>query len=172
MKARRCQTCPQKIPFITGFKTWCSTINKNSEFYANNRNDHATLIQAFRYRMYLENMQDQSFKKRRSHCVQYIKRMGQCLINPIYYNIMNNFIKMRQCNYNKCNRKDLAKYKICKRCKSVFYCCRRHQKLDWNRGDHKTFCVERESRDYSIFERSFKFKINDKKIHTTLRLFC
>ena len=62
---------------------------------------------------------------------------------------MINTIKAKYCNYNECNRKDLKRYKICKRCKSVFYCNRKHQKFDWNRGKHSKECIDRPRRDWS-----------------------
>eukprot|EP01084_Bolivina_argentea_P029935 55536_1 len=68
--------------------------------------------------------------------------------DPKYFNIMKNMAQLKQCNYIKCNRKDLRKYKVCKRCKSVFYCNKSHQKRDWNMS-HRLNCVELKYRVYS-----------------------
>ena len=72
------------------------------------------------------------------------------MINKTVFNIMNNMIKERQCNYDKCRRQDLKRFKICKRCKSVFYCNRKHQKLDWKNGKHREYCSKRHERCYGI----------------------
>ena len=63
-------------------------------------------------------------------------------------------------------------YKICERCKSVFYCNRLHQKLDWNKGDHKKYCVERDKRDYEIFVKRFRLNISNELKQTAIRFFA
>ena len=100
----------------------------------------------------------------------YNREIKKCLMNNKKYNVMLNILKIRQCNYDQCDRRDWKRYRICKRCKSVFYCCRLHQKLDWNKGDHKLYCVEREKRDYKIFSKRFVLNIDDKTKQTALRL--
>ena len=69
-----------------------------------------------------------------------------------YFNIMNNLVKLKHCNYIECQNKHLRRFKVCRRCKSAFYCGRRHQKLDWNEGNHKKYCAERQQRDYHLLE--------------------
>ena len=44
---------------------------------------------------------------------------------------------MRFCGYQKC-RKMFVKKK-CSKCKNVWYCCRNHQKKDWN-AIHRSIC--------------------------------
>ena len=80
-----------------------------------------------------------------------IWRYRKYLMDRKYYNLLINIIKIRECNYWKCKKRNMKRYKICKQCKSAFYCCRLHQKLDWNKGNHKRFCTKRQTRDYTPF---------------------
>eukprot|EP01084_Bolivina_argentea_P280879 480445_1 len=54
-------------------------------------------------------------------------------------------LKMK-CNYKYCNVKNsinsekLWKFKFCSTCKIAFYCSRRCQKKDWNKGNHRYCC--------------------------------
>eukprot|EP01084_Bolivina_argentea_P042399 78177_1 len=47
------------------------------------------------------------------------------------YNVLKNICMMKECNYSKCRKKNIKLKKCCK-CKSVYYCCITHQKIDWN----------------------------------------
>ena len=86
-----------------------------------------------------------------------MKTIKKCLKNRQYFNMLKNIAMLKQCNYIKCNRKDLDKYKVCKRCKSAFYCCRNHQKKDWNTS-HRVHCVQRKRRD--ILLQTFDSNVN------------
>ena len=97
----------------------------------------------------------------RKYYVRFTKLMKRLLMKRRYFNVMNNVIKIRMCNYELCVRKDLKRYRICQRCKSVYYCCRNHQKKDWVRGDHKRYCEERKDRDYDIFLKRYELDIDD-----------
>ena len=88
-----------------------------------------------------------------------LNKVKPYFMNGKCFNIMNNLVKLKHCNYIECNRKDLRRFKVCKRCKSAFYCCRRHQKLDWNRGGHKTYCSERQKRDYQLLQESVSWRL-------------
>ena len=79
-----------------------------------------------------------------------------------------NLIAMKQCNYIKCNKKDLESYKVCKQCKSAFYCCRKHQKLGWN-AVHREYCVKNEKRVY--FRKAHKMEIVESERKIAMRLF-
>lgn len=56
-------------------------------------------------------------------------------------NIVMNIIKGKECHYQKCGRKDFKIFGVCSRCRAVFYCSRRHQKLDWNES-HRNECLD------------------------------
>ena len=83
---------------------------------------------------------------------QFNKNLRECLFDSMNFNIIYNCIKMKQCNYIKCRTKSIRKFKVCRRCKSVFYCSRHHQKLDWglNENDHKKYCAENDTRNYNL----------------------
>ena len=68
---------------------------------------------------------------------RFIEKMEIYLDKDDIYCIINNVLKDKQCNYKKCHRKDLFKYKICKKCKKALYCNRRHQKKDWKENHRK-----------------------------------
>eukprot|EP01084_Bolivina_argentea_P260547 440032_1 len=46
--------------------------------------------------------------------------------NIMYYRTMKNLCSFKECNYKKCRGKD-KKLELCSKCKSVYYCCRKHQ---------------------------------------------
>ena len=79
----------------------------------------------------------------------FVNEISSYIYDPKTYIIIKNTVQMKQCNYDKCKRRDLKKFKICKRCKSVFYCNRKHQKKDWN-NKHRKNCVEKKVRDYNF----------------------
>lgn len=70
---------------------------------------------------------------------RFIEKMEICLIKDNIYCVIGNVLKNKQCNYKQCQRKDLFKYKICKKCKKALYCSRKHQKKDWKQ-DHRKDC--------------------------------
>ena len=47
-----------------------------------------------------------------------------------YYQTLRNIVVMKECNYSNCRAKNI-KLQTCSKCKSVYYCSRAHQKLDW-----------------------------------------
>lgn len=75
----------------------------------------------------------------------FLSQVQEHIIDNIQFNIMKNIIKFRQCAYDNCLKSNLKKYQKCKRCKSVFYCCRNHQKRDWN-VNHRLVCVANKKR--------------------------
>ena len=107
----------------------------------------------------------------RNQYIRYSSVMKRVLTNKSTYNIISNMIKGKQCNYIACNNKTLRRYKICKRCKSVFYCNRLHQKLDWNQGNHRTYCVKRDKRDHKILKQRYNLNIEDSLKKTAQRFF-
>ena len=66
---------------------------------------------------------------------QMIKQRKKWL-NKKKLELRNNW-ECKRCNW--CQKKFLRLFR-CKGCKLVFYCSRRHQKKDWNRGNHAVFC--------------------------------
>ena len=46
-----------------------------------------------------------------------------------------------KCQWKDCENKHADKYHKCKKCRVAKYCCRRHQKFDWNLGNHKRVCA-------------------------------
>ena len=91
------------------------------------------------------------------------KNLKRYFMNKSRFYTMMNIIKLRQCNYMKCRRFDLKGLKACKRCKSVFYCNRRHQKLHWK--THKNNCFENDARDYSLIMKYHEYVQTFKKEH-------
>ena len=62
--------------------------------------------------------------------------------------VIKNIAMSKECNFIKCRRKNI-KLKVCKRCKSVYYCSRACQKKDWKYCMHKDCCQpSRSSRRY------------------------
>ena len=46
-------------------------------------------------------------------------------------------LKMKFCMYKYCNKRHVNK--MCSGCKNAHYCCRTHQKKDWN-SKHRYIC--------------------------------
>ena len=68
--------------------------------------------------------------------------------------LLENLASMKQCNWKLCQRKDI-KLKLCKQCKSVYYCSRKCQKKDsimsaHSSIPHKQRCRKLQCRDFSI----------------------
>ena len=135
-------------------------------FNESDKKSHRISIKATRKKRYFLFRQSTSAKLSGAHkIVQRIEQiMTRYIMTDATFNIIINMTKGKECNYDKCNRKDLKRYKVCKRCKSVYYCNRLHQKLDWNNGNyrHKNYCVAREERDYNIMEQRNRAKWVDK----------
>lgn len=52
-------------------------------------------------------------------------------------------LSLIKCGYSKCSRRyyqNACRFKACKGCKMVWYCCRLHQKISWNLENHKEDC--------------------------------
>eukprot|EP01084_Bolivina_argentea_P145390 254837_1 len=83
-----------------------------------------------------------------------------------WYQVMKNICFMKECNYSKCRTKSV-KLSKCKKCKSVYYCCRDHQKIDW-KIKHRTECQVLDRRDASFTLKSLqhRWQINDMNLPT------
>ena len=81
------------------------------------------------------------FGPQMSACVHYFKE-------DKYYRVMKNIVAMKECNYSKCRAKNI-KLEICSKCKSVYYCCKEHQKLDW-KLKHRFECKQYDTRNVSM----------------------
>eukprot|EP01084_Bolivina_argentea_P303488 523972_1 len=91
------------------------------------------------------------YHKNRDNKIQkWNKEIIQYITEDICHNVLKNAFRLRQCNYVKCNRKDLKSFKMCKRCKIAFYCTKKHQKLDWN-TKHRKYCVAMRERHANVF---------------------
>eukprot|EP01084_Bolivina_argentea_P029934 55532_1 len=133
---------------------------------------------------HLKNNKEFVLNNIRSSCLIMYSRFGNELIrqklsnllgelklfvnNKKYYNIMKNVIQLKQCNYIQCNRKDLRLFKVCSRCKSVYYCGKKHQKLDWN-SQHRNECINNSKRVYSLAR--YQREINDQQKRIAVQLF-
>ena len=73
--------------------------------------------------------------------------VAKILDNEKYVTIISNIVMFKECNYKKCNAKDI-RLKRCKKCVSVYYCSRLCQKEDWL--SHKCVCKKLQRSDYSI----------------------
>lgn len=70
----------------------------------------------------------------------YIWSFLMCMFDDNRYGyILKNIIKGNRCNYKKCQNQGI-KLKVCKRCRKKYYCSKKHQKLDWKYGDHRSHC--------------------------------
>ena len=69
-----------------------------------------------------------------------VGKVRNLLMIEANYNVVRNMLRHRECSYGECKRKDVKRLHACSRCQNVFYCCRRHQKLDWKRT-HKYRCI-------------------------------
>ena len=69
------------------------------------------------------------------------------LLHEKYVLCMGYMITLKECNYEKCKKKDIV-LKRCKNCVSVYYCSRLCQKRDWICD--RSVCKKLQSRDYSI----------------------
>merc|ERR1712228_154305 len=67
------------------------------------------------------------------------------------FRVMKNLCYFKECNYSECRAKD-KKLEVCKKCKSVYYCCREHQKRDW-KLNHRKECKEFDERDICLTVR-------------------
>ena len=72
---------------------------------------------------------------------------GSCM-NGLMVKPMNEIVKVKQCGWCNINNKQLElkstinnKLKMCI-CETVYYCCRNHQKRDWN-SKHRLTCMAR-----------------------------
>eukprot|EP01084_Bolivina_argentea_P035040 64977_1 len=97
----------------------------------------------------------------------FLNRVKKYINDSKYYNIINNVIRLKQCNYIECNRKDLKSFSVCKFCKSAYYCCRQHQKKDWN-TNHRKYCVRNEKRVYPNIR---SIKLDKAKANMAIQLF-
>eukprot|EP01084_Bolivina_argentea_P280139 479017_1 len=95
----------------------------------------------------------------------------QYISNERFNNMIRNLFELKHCNYIGCNTKDLRSFKLCKRCKSVFYCNRKHQKLDWNKN-HRLHCVENDDRNYYMHKTKSEMYCNDRKQLMACKLWC
>ena len=69
------------------------------------------------------------------------------LQNQTFVTIIGNMLMLKECNNRQCKKKDI-RLKRCKICRSVYYCSRKCQKMDWL--SHRCVCTKLTSRDYSI----------------------
>lgn len=67
--------------------------------------------------------------------------------NDKYINVVNNVLMIKQCQNQKCMTKNV-RLKRCRKCKSVFYCSKQCQKMDW-KINHKKKCQEFATRNHS-----------------------
>eukprot|EP01084_Bolivina_argentea_P095998 172568_1 len=65
--------------------------------------------------------------------------------NKKSYQIMKNICCAKECNLFQCKRKD-TKLNKCSKCQSVFYCSKKHQKMDW-KIQHRDECNKLEERN-------------------------
>ena len=70
--------------------------------------------------------------------------------NPNYKAILHNCAMAKQCNYGGCKLMN-KKLRVCKKCKSVYYCSRICQKRDWLNG-HSKICKSSQYRKWINYE--------------------
>ena len=93
-----------------------------------NKTTHKQMITS--YRRTINSMWHAQLSPQKQHHRKFDQLITKYMADSRIYNILNNMIRMRECNYPDCRNKALKRFKICSRCKSVFYCNKRHQKLD------------------------------------------
>ena len=81
------------------------------------------------------------------------------------YHVLKNLCYLKECNYSECRAKD-KELEVCSKCKSVYYCCRNHQKRDW-KSKHRGECREYQQRNaFLTFKRYWEaftvIPMNDK----------
>lgn len=101
----------------------------------------------YQFRKRKKKINYQNYKHHVNHLTTYVPKILQKKIDSIkqlYFmtNPKNEMIKI--CGNSKCiktkrNEKS-RKFKICSRCKVIYYCCRRCQKYDWN-YNHRLKCM-------------------------------
>ena len=69
-----------------------------------------------------------------------------------YYQTLRNIIVMKECIYSKCRANNI-KLQTCSTCKSVYYCSKKHQKLDW-KMKHRLECKEFDKRNLDLTLRN------------------
>ena len=76
--------------------------------------------------------------------------------------ILSNIVSIKQCNWKHCHRKDVI-LKLCKKCRSVYYCSKLCQKKDWNiatngNQSHKDHCQYSSKRMYKLtLKKQYKY---------------
>merc|ERR1712008_43198 len=65
-----------------------------------------------------------------------------------FYRVLKNIAAMKECNYPNCRAKNI-KLEICSKCKSVYYCSKEHQKLDWKMR-HRLECKNLNERNVQM----------------------
>ena len=89
-----------------------------------------------------------------SSCIYYFKE-------DKYYRVLKNIVSMKECNYSQCRAKNI-KLEICSKCKSVYYCCKKHQKLDW-KIKHRFECKQYEKRNPHMTCKNMILRWREKK---------
>eukprot|EP01084_Bolivina_argentea_P279743 478276_1 len=99
-------------------------------------------------RFYTSYWNDKKKYSLKDYGINALNKWIKYITNDKYYQIMKNICAFKECNYYKCKRKDISLLK-CSGCVSVYYCCKTHQKIDWN-SHHRNECEELKRRDYKF----------------------